>query len=321
MRQTPSYPSRLPAPSPAAGLGVGLAGGTAVAADRLRIVLGAVTGVLAVELDAHGTVRFVNEALLDVTGWSRGDLLGAAWDEGLAPAGCASRPVFMAALGGHVGQTDGELFTCHGDRRRIRWDVVPLRDASGRADGVIAVGIDVTDLTRASREQGRLAHALAATVEQDALTGLPNRRGFLRAAGHAVRVAARQRRPDAVLAVRILPSFALHAAHGAAAGDDALCAVAESLRAGVRDSDLVARVDDDLFAVYAIGTDSPFHAAGAAERVREALAAQNARARDAGRTFVVPYAVGMAERQPGESVEGLLARAAAGAPPIGPVAR
>lgn len=319
MRQTPSYPSRLPGSSRSDGLGVARA--AAGAADRLRIVLGAVAGIVAVELDAHGTVRFVNEVLLDVTGWSRGDLLGAAWDEELAPAGCPSHPLMAAGLAGQGGQVEGELFTCQGDRRRIRWDVVPLRDGAGRPDGLVAIGLDVTDETRASREHGRLAHALAATVEQDALTGLPNRRGFLRAAGHAVRVAARQRRPDTVLAVRILPTSALHAAHGAAAGDDALCAVAESLRAGVRDSDFVARVDDDLFAVYAIGTDSPSHAAGAAERVRAALAAQNARARDAGRTFVVPYAVGMAERQPGESVEGLLARAAAGAPPIGPVVR
>ena len=276
----------------------------------LRDVLGALSAP-AVQLDPAGVVAFVNDAFLDATGWARAEVLGADWDDGFVPAGCATRALFAAALGGAAGRAQGELFTRNGERRVIAWDAVPLRDAVGRAAGVACVGRDVTDERRAARERGRLAGELAALGERDALTGLPNGRGFVRGTEHATRVAARTRRADAVVAVRLDALAATYATHGAAAGDDAVCAVAEALRGAVRDSDVVARVAEATFAVYAVGTAAPNHGEAAAARVRAALDRQNAYARAAGRAFAVGCRVGVAERAPGEALDALLARAAA----------
>jgi len=286
-------------------------GGVGDHADtRLRDVLGALSAVV-VQLDVAGCVAFVNDAFLDVTGWARAEILGAEWCEGFVPAGCETQALFAAALGGVVARGQGELFTRDGDRRLVAWDMVPARDAAGRVGGVTCVGRDLTEEWRLARERVRLTRELAAHADRDALTGVLNRRGFVRGTEHAARVAARTRRADAVLAVHLDALAATYAEHGAAAGDDAVCAVAEALRGVVRDSDVVARVADDTFAIYAVGTAAPNHAEATARRVRAALATQNARAGDAGRAFDVGCTVGAVERAPGEELEALLGRAVA----------
>ena len=275
---------------------------------RLRAVLCGLSG-LAVQLDAAGTVTFANDAFLDATGWARTEVLGAEWSEDFVPAGCATRALFAAPLAAARGE--GEVFARDGGRRVIAWDIVPLRDVEGRAAGMVAVGRDVTDERRGADERVRLARTIAALTDRDELTGLHNRHGFARIAEHAGRVAARVRRTDALLWVGVDTLTAAYAEHGDAVGDDAVCAVAEALRGVVRDSDVVARVAPDAFVVYAVGTATPNHGEAAAGRVRAALDMQNVHARAAGRTFDLVCTARVAEREPGDDVDGLLRRVAA----------
>lgn len=279
---------------------------------RLVAVLGSVAAY-AVLLDATGDVRWVNDALLDAAGWARTDLVGAEWGEAFVTTGCPTRALVSAALRGTAGRAEGELVTRDGASRWVAWDVVPLSDAAGHPEGAVCLGYDVTAAREAGRDRARLSAALAAQADADPLTGLLNARGLARTAAHALRVAARTHRTDAVLVVRLTTLAAARAAHGPAAADDAVCAVAEALRGVVRDSDLVARIGDDLFAVYAVGTGWPDHAASTARRLRVALAVQDDAAHEAGRLFDLGCAVGGAERGPGEGLDVLLARAAAAA--------
>ena len=276
---------------------------------RLRDVLCGLSG-LAVQLDAAGTVTFANDAFLDATGWARGEVLGAEWSEDFVPAGCATRALFAGRLA-DAARGEGEVFARDGGRRVIAWDVVPLRDVDGRAAGMVAVGRDVTDERRGADERARLARTVAALTDRDELTGLHNRHGFARIAEHAARVAARMRRTDALLWVGVEALAATYAEHGEAVGDDAVCAVAEALRGVVRDSDVVARVAPDAFVVYAVGTATPNHGEAAAGRVRAALDMQNVRAHAAGRAFDLACTVRVAEREPGDDLDGLLTRVAA----------
>lgn len=277
---------------------------------RLHAVLGALSS-LVMHFDASGAVTFVNDALLDATGAVRAEVIGAEWGEGAVPAGCQTRALIAAALGGMAAQGHGELLTRSGGRRLVTWDIVPVRELDGRVSGAVCVGRDVTDEQRAAGERARIVRELAAMADHDPVTGLANRLGFLRGTVHAVQVAARTRRADAVLCIRVHELAAAYAAQGVAAGDDAVCAVAEALRAVVRESDVVARVGVDTFAIYAVGTAAPDHGVSVAIRVRAALDRQNARARGAGRAFDLSCTVGVAEREPGDAVEAWLARAAA----------
>jgi diguanylate cyclase (GGDEF)-like protein/PAS domain S-box-containing protein len=286
---------------------------------RLRVVLGSLSGP-AVQLDSAGAVTFVNESFLDATGWARGEVLGAEWCEHFVPAGCVTRFLFDGATDAAV-RGEGEVFARDGNRRVVAWDIVPVHDHAGLPAGLIAVGRDVTEERRGARERARLVRAVAALADRDELTGLLNAHGFARIAEHAARVAARMRRTDALVRITLDDLDASYAAYGEAAADDAVCAVAEALRAVVRDSDVIARVAPDVFVVYAFGTATPGHGASTAERVRAALADQNVRAGAAGRTFDLAYTVRAVEREPGDSVDQLLGRAAAaGAPGAAAVA-
>ena len=280
----------------------------------LRAVLAAISGP-AVQLDASGAVAFVNDAFIGSTGWARTEVIGATWDGDLAPTDCESRPLIAAAFAGVVGQGTGELFTRGGERRTVSWDVVPVRDDDGAVSGVVCLGRDITGQQHALRERARLAGALAATTDRDPVTGLANALGFVRETAHAVRVAARVRRADALLCVRVHGLAAVSMVHGADAADDGLCAVGEALRSALRESDVVARVDTDLFAVYAVGTTSLEHGAATVARVRAALDRQNTQARARGRAFDVLCTVAAAERAPGDAIEPWLARAASLVPP------
>jgi diguanylate cyclase (GGDEF)-like protein/PAS domain S-box-containing protein len=275
---------------------------------RLRDVLGGLSG-MSVQLDAAGSVTFVNDAFLEATGWARGEVVGAEWCEGFVPAGCTTRALFDGPLAAPA-RGEGEVFARDGGRRVVAWDVVPVGDAGGRPGGRVVVGRDLTEERRGIGERARLARTLAALSDRDELTGLLNPRGFTHIADHAARVAARLRRTDALLLVRVDALAAAYADHGEGAGDDAVCAVAEALRGAVRESDVVARVAQDAFVVYAVGTGTAGHGEAAAGRVRAALDLQNVRARAAGRTFDLACTVRVAEREPGDDLESLLARVA-----------
>jgi len=275
---------------------------------RLRDVLGGLSG-LAVQLDSAGSVIFVNDAFLDATGWARPEVLGAEWCEGFVPAGCATRAMFDAQQSSAT-RGEGEVFARDGGRRVIAWDLIPIADDLGRRGGIVAVGRDVTEERRGAGERARLLRALAAMTDRDELTGLLNAQGFARIAEHAARVAARMRRVDALVRIGVENLAGLYAAHGEGAGDDAVCAVAEAIRAVMRDSDVIARIAPDTFVVYALGTATPQHGESAAARVRAALELQNVRARAAGRAFDLACTVRVVEREPGDDTETLLARAA-----------
>ncbi|MCZ2857261.1 GGDEF domain-containing protein [Blastococcus sp. VKM Ac-2987] len=143
----------------------------------------------------------------------------------------------------------------------------------------------------------RTAEMLAST---DALTGIPNRRLFLERVARALDDAVRGRR--SVVCLVDLDGFkAVNDADGHAAGDALLVAVGASLGGAIRETDTVARIGGDEFAVLAdvvAGRSAP----SLAERLREAVALAGAR-------HGVTASVGVAEIGPGDDLEDLMHRA------------
>lgn len=142
---------------------------------------------------------------------------------------------------------------------------VPLRDASGAVVGRIwaddpedrllpsrarleALALFAGQATMAIVSANQLEQ-LRALADQDPLTGLPNRRAFMRELEEEVERARRYGQP-LTLAIGDVDRFKqINDTHGHPAGDRALCAVAETLRAGLRSADGAFRVGGDEFAL------------------------------------------------------------------------
>lgn len=135
--------------------------------------------------------------------------------------------------------------------------VVGLLEAAG------AIGLQVGEFAQRldAEEQGSRAEALMRRdleyrASHDPLTGLPNRTLAMDRLGSAIRAAKRSGRPVAVMMLDLDGFKALNDTYGHQAGDDALKQVAARLLALMRESDTVARIGGDEFALVALDVDS-----------------------------------------------------------------
>lgn len=102
-------------------------------------------------------------------------------------------------------------------------------------------------LTAELEEARAYAARLETLAHEDALTGLLNRRGFLRDLTRAVAFRARYGAPAALVLVDLDKFKPVNDEYGHPAGDHALKHVAEILRRNVRSSDSVGRWGGDEF--------------------------------------------------------------------------
>jgi diguanylate cyclase (GGDEF)-like protein len=167
----------------------------------------------------------------------------------------------------------GESFAAFGSQMRGRgpraWNrhrlYVPLRDASGAIVGRIwadepedlllpsrarleALALFAGHATMAMVSAGQLEQ-LRVLADQDPLTGLPNRRAFMRELESEVGRAGRYGQPLTLVIGDVDDFKLINDTHGHPAGDRALCEVAETLRAGLRASDGAFRLGGDEFAL------------------------------------------------------------------------
>jgi diguanylate cyclase (GGDEF)-like protein len=125
------------------------------------------------------------------------------------------------------------------------------------------------------RRVQRLLAATQALSHQDPLTGLANRRLLVEQAPRVWRQARREGTRVAAMVLDLDHFKQLNDAHGHAAGDAVLRAVAESLAATVRPSDVLARIGGEELMVLGLVSDSA-EAGRLAERLRTAVAASRA---------------------------------------------
>src|SRR6185295_9272281 len=138
----------------------------------------------------------------------------------------------------------------------------PIRDGAGRSRGGVIVLSDIS-LLKYTQDQ------VAALALVDELTQLANRRAFRERLELLSHEAARGRR-FALTLVDIDHFKRVNDVHGHDVGDQVLIAVARTLQAQVRRSDLVARLGGEEFCV--LEADVGDEAAAMAERLRVAIA-------------------------------------------------
>ncbi|RTL39521.1 MAG: diguanylate cyclase [Burkholderiales bacterium] len=154
------------------------------------------------------------------------------------------------------------------------------------------------------QEQAReRAEELART---DPLTGLLNRRAFRELASSAHAAAERRDRPLSLLLLDLDHFKAINDTHGHAAGDAALRAVGALLRSTARVSDLCARWGGEEFLLLLPETDHA-EARAFAERLRQAV--WDIVLTHDGRPIGMTASLGVAQRQPQQSLDALIAAA------------
>jgi diguanylate cyclase (GGDEF)-like protein len=157
-----------------------------------------------------------------------------------------------------TGKFNGELAVSTEDGRALALTFEPMQNG-----GSVVLVEDVTERKNAEAKINHMAR-------YDALTGLPNRTFFHDQMEWALASMKRDAH-CAVLFVDLDQFKQVNDTLGHPAGDALLCAVAQRLRAMVRDSDLVARFGGDEFVVLQSPIYSPDGAAALARRIVEEL--------------------------------------------------
>lgn len=187
-----------------------------------------------------------------------------------------------------------------GDACSVELTASPIEDDAGELIGVAVVFQDVSEIRGQARE-------ISYQASHDALTGLINRREF----EHRVEQATgdvRGENSQFVLAYLDLDRFKLvNDACGHQAGDDLLRKVAALLREQVRDSDSVARIGGDEFAMLLPGCPLE-KAQQIADNTCKAIADYRFIWRD--RIFTIGVSIGLLEiRESSGNVQDILAAA------------
>jgi diguanylate cyclase (GGDEF)-like protein len=152
----------------------------------------------------------------------------------------------------------GQFYSLLGDGRCIAVTVRPMADG-----GTVTTHQDITEQRRSEAKIAHMAH-------HDALTGLPNR------------VLLNQQLEQALTRVKRGEMIAAHFLDldhfknvndtlGHSAGDKLLTIVAERLRTLVRETDTIARMGGDEFAILQVGVAQPADAGAIALRVIEVV--------------------------------------------------
>ena len=176
--------------------------------------------------------------------------------------------------------------------------------------GCIALNLRIQRI-RAKLQQQREALAQALEVNRelatrDELTGLINRRAMLDLMALEHSRSLRSGRPMLLAQLDIDHFKPINDQHGHATGDRALQAFAGTVRASVRDTDVLARWGGEEFVLMLTDTSAD-QARGLLERIRQAVQALEI-AHSAG-SLQLTVSIGLAQHLPGDTVEHTLERA------------
>lgn len=104
------------------------------------------------------------------------------------------------------------------------------------------------------QERKKVEAKLQSLSLTDELTGILNRRGFFTLADHQLKLAKRQKQEILLLYADVDNLKKINDTRGHKEGDSALSEVANVLKVTYRDSDIIARIGGDEFAVLPVGT-------------------------------------------------------------------
>lgn len=226
-------------------------------ADVLNLLPDAVLVV-----DGEGHILFVSASFELILGYAPDEVLGRQVFDLVHPDDhAATRQQASLVMAGHLQRHFRNRYLHkHGHPVDMQWSAHYMPDYGVR----IGVGREVSELRQAERElEHRASH--------DPLTDLPNRHRLRHELQRAIEQARRSDGGLCVLYVDLDGFKATNDRAGHDAGDRILQEVAQRLKAGMRQSDLVARVGGDEFVVLLPGCSNAQAAHSVAEGLRARL--------------------------------------------------
>ena len=214
-------------------------------------------------LTRNGTILEVNQALCDLTGYTRADLVGTSVPY---PFWAPEAAEEIARERGLIDEHGHEFETTYrrkdGTRFEASISAVAARTADGELLGYVSTVRDVSERKRHLTELERLA-------SRDPLTGLVNRRVLHERLQAEAERARREGEPLSVAILDLDRFKAINDEYGHVAGDDVLRELGRRLLDIKREGELIARVGGEEFAwiLRAEGRD----AFAAAERARHEI--------------------------------------------------
>jgi len=202
--------------------------------------------------DAHGAIIEVNDTFTRVTGYSREEAIGQ--NPRLLQSGRHGSDFYAqmwTELNGK-GHWSGEVWNRrkNGEVYAELLTISAVRNAAGKTHNYVALFTDITPMKDHQRQLERIAHF-------DALTSLPNR--VLLADRLSQGLAQSQRRQKGLaVAFLDLDGFkAVNDTHGHEVGDHLLVALAQRMKAALREGDTLARIGGDEFVAVLVDLDDP----------------------------------------------------------------
>ncbi len=199
------------------------------------------------EVDLRGNLTFCNPSHARMMGYTQAELLGmnnrSYMDEQNA------RDVFLTfnsvyRTGMPAKAFGWELIRKDGSKFFVEISVSLVRDTAGNPVGMRGISRDITERKRFEEEMREISL-------RDQLTGLYNRRGFITLAEQQIKVANRTKRPMPLAFIDVDDMKWINDTLGHEEGDKALIDTANIFRQTFRESDIMARIGGDEFAILA----------------------------------------------------------------------
>ncbi|WP_376097195.1 GGDEF domain-containing protein [Roseomonas sp. CCTCC AB2023176] len=286
--------------APANGTGGGPGGGSVAFRDMAEHCVDLVMVTEADVGDDGPRIRYVNPAFTRLTGWRADEVVGRPVQliEGPATDREALRAAYASLRRGESATVRLLNYGKGGTAFWTDWRASPLSDGPGRTEGLVFLGRDLTSDQRLSVE-------LEQMIQRDPLTGLLNRREFLRRSALAFETRAPGRFCCAVLQIDGIAD--LLGARGGLPRDAVLIGIADLLSDNTRRKDPLGRFEESAFALC-LPAQTPGEALGMTERLRAVVSAQPVST--PGGPVRVTCSIGLASARASDTAADVLDRAA-----------
>lgn len=254
-------------------------------------------------LDVNGCIVRINQTELNWLGKTREEVMGQPFKNFFTEPGRALfdkvLPEFLAR--GHASDMEFELICADGSLKPVLINATLIYDQQGKPLMSRTIVFDIT-------ERKKLEQRLEELSNNDAMTGLCNRRHFYELARHEIERATRLHSNFALAILDVDHFKRVNDEFGHAVGDQLLTLLGKTLKQKLRAIDIPARVGGEEFALLLPHTDLA-SAQTVLDRLREDLAAMQLTLND-GRSVTFTVSIGVTSQQEGETdLDSMLSRA------------